>query len=34
MWYNINKISYPIHEVIVMSRFIDRESEMKTLENE
>lgn len=34
MWYNINKISYPIHEVIVMSRFIDRESEMNTLENE
>ena len=34
IWYNINKISYPILEVIVMARFIDRESEMKTLENE
>lgn len=34
MWYNITEISYPICEVIVMTRFIDRESEIKTLENE
>lgn len=34
MRYNIYVSCNPIHEVTVMVRFIDRKSEMKTLENE